>query len=406
MSKKTVVSKKNTASNVATTKETLNEKDATTMKKTTTVKNIVKNEVNLRGVESVETRFHVKDIVDLFELEQNVRDTDPLYGYALTDFAIDLAKDGEVREYVTVAAVKGVNPISFKKMSEAEQLKSLWLAMQGWRRVHASFELYKNPKKYLHAESFKYDIPVKVYFGLNEDQVLDFRLDHSNQKGLSEHELMKCVDSLAHGEVNYLGHEITWKLRNLFANSVSAVNEAKYRSIIAEVDQKIADGELGAEAGLTEKQKRVHALFKGRYQDLLRLSETPHEILRTEFIEQNVKGNRKNRPFKFTTTRLRKAFKLDAEEFDALVQEWKKEEKSASKPRANRTAPISAKELEKRLKSYKESYRLGRIIESILGDKDAQEEVRDLIKPEMILEEKARKADPKKFEKICRELAG
>jgi len=103
---------------------------------------------------------------------------------------------------------------------------------------------------------------------------------------------------------------------------------------------------------------------------------------------------------------LRKAFKLDAEEFDALVQEWKKEEKSASKPRANRTAPISAKELEKRLKSYKESYRLGRIIESILGDKDAQEEVRDLIKPEMILEEKARKADPKKFEKICRELAG
>jgi hypothetical protein len=354
----------------------------------------------------VETRFHVKDIIDIFELSQNVRDTDPLYGYSLSDFALDLAKDGEVREYVTIAANPGTSQTAFQKMSHAERLKNLWLAMQGWRRVHAAYELFKNPKKYPHADKFKYELPVRIYFNLTEDQVLDFRLDHSNQKGLNEHELMKCVDDLAHGEVKYKGHEIVWKLRNLFASAVSARDEQKYRNIISEIDEKAEKEGLSAEATLTEKQKKVFDLFKGRYQDLLRLSETPHDILREEFIAQRVKGEKENRPFKYMPSRMRKAHKLDKKEFDAIVKEWKKEDSTPKGgKKEGREAPLSHKELEKRLKSYKESYRLGRIVESILGDKEAQQEVRDVIKPEMILEEKAREKNPAKFEKICREMS-
>lgn len=357
---------------------------------TTKMKDAFLSDLSETQKNTLEGTGDIKDLFPLFPMEKNVRDAN--YGYKDVEDHLesDLVEKGHVVDAVMVAARPADLTIEkFLKMNSKDQTSSLD-PMKGFRRIHLSNGIVEGMSNLPDWKEFSPKIPIKIVFGLTEEGICNYKLDHGTIKTLNEWELVKCLIARDQSGQADSGPDTVYALRALFGSHQSIQQRDKLELKLKECPE-YRDPIQNHNA----RKTLIFEHFKGRYQKLIRIARASENELRENFRSE-VYGE--PNAVHYTNKEYVHLWDKEGDEFKEA-----KEAILSERTRAAETTKVnkwSKKDIETKCKVWKSEW-VTTILNAAYGDEMAQRKVTEVVGKIKAIEDLAAR-EPDKFAKLLK----
>lgn len=332
----------------------------------------------------------INNLFSLFPMDKNVRDA--VYGYK--DVEDHLESDLVEKGHVIDAVVMAVRPTEltmeqYLKMNPEKQSASLE-AMKGFRRIHLSNGIVQGMCDLPNWKDFDPKIPIKIVFGLTEEDICNYKLDHGTIKTLNEWELVKCLIARDKSGQADSGPDTVYALRSLFGSHQSIQQREKLEKKLTECPE-YKDPIQHHNAHKTI----IFEHFKGRYQKLIRIARAAEEELRENFRSEVYGGPD---AIHFTNKEYVLLWDKEGDDFQEAKKAILNERTRTAE--ATKINKWSKKDVETKLKVWKSDW-VATILNAAYGDEIAQRKVTDIVAKIKAVEDLAAR-EPEKFAKLLK----
>lgn len=357
----------------------------TTKTKSTFLSNLSEIQKN-----TLEGTADISDLFPLFPMEKNVRDA--IYGYKDSEDTLesDLVEKGHVVVPVMAAAQPTDLTIEkYLKMNPSDQANALE-AMIGFRRIHLSNGIVQGMSNLPGWNDFSHKIPIKIVFGLTQEGICNYKLDHGTIKTLNEWELVKCLIARDQSGQADSGPDTVYALRALFGSHQSIQQRDK-------LEQKLKECPEYKDPVQNHNARKtiIFEHFKGRYQKLIRIARASEEELRENFRSE-VYGE--PNAIHFTNKEYVLLWDKEGDDFQEAKKAIINERTRAAE--ATKVNKWSKKDVETKLKVWKSDW-VATILNAAYGDETAQRKVTDIVAKIKAVEDLAAR-EPEKFAKLLK----
>ncbi len=348
----------------------------------------------------VHGRIEATDLLQFFPVEQNVRDAE--LGYDRDNFCQMLAEDGQVFEPVHVA-VDGTVEEFLKAKDKVEFLRHKACAgLKGFRRTTCMNYLIQKPGKFPSETKLTTMMSVIFKFNMSKVERLKYKLDHSQNKTLTDYELGMCIKQEKDSGSPRTNADLVWTHKALFLASLSNAKRQEYENRMKnrpELANPIED--------LKNQKDITYDFFKGRFQRLDRTFCGPNWETLSENYRKKVyglKGKEHGLTITVTDKDLTRGWNMNQEDFKKFWEDMKVKTLKASEKSVEANLRWNKKTYDEKSVAYQGSHYFKTILDGVFGDKDCQDKFPE-IRDELTIIEAAIRANPEVFWKTMNNMA-